>query len=308
MSSFQRQQSFVKESLFAFLQKNCTDDASLSAIDDIVLSYVTSVLEDLGADSIDSFEVEQFVEMMGAYFPGFIGVDTSAVCDWLFTLATTLSQTKPRAESESSSSSSDDFQQNDETFIHWFLRPTENKDGSEASPPKSSDGDVPPEVVIDGDGGSSVDADDDPEEHIQLLQEMFPKVCVLEMTRCLAIADGCPERAAQLIIHRLDSQESFDSSTLLSVGRKFRNNTLNDKQLKESILSRYAFVDKAEDERDHKPITPKTEPKKLIRYRDNKVVSIKGEKFSEIKGDDDEEAVRKATSVSLKPVRQYRFH
>ncbi|GIY18347.1 CUE domain-containing protein 2 [Caerostris extrusa] len=56
-----------------------------------------------------------------------------------------------------------------------------------------------------------------------------------------------------------------------------------DKQLREQILSRYAYIDQDDDYREHKPIIPKTEPKKLIRYRDNKIVSIKGERYSEVK-------------------------
>lgn len=38
-------------------------------IDDIVLSYMLGVFEDVGSD--DGFEVEGFVEMMQAYIPGF---------------------------------------------------------------------------------------------------------------------------------------------------------------------------------------------------------------------------------------------
>ena len=49
------------------------------------------------------------------------------------------------------------------------------------------------------------------------------------------------------------------------------------------------------------------EPKKLIRYLDNKIVTTKGERFVEIKKDDEAEVVKK-TSVNLKPARQYRFH
>ena len=48
------------------------------------------------------------------------------------------------------------------------------------------------------------------------------------------------------------------------------------------------------------------EAKKLVRYRDGQVVSMKGERFSEIKKQDSEEM--KATYVNLKPARKYRFH
>ena len=50
------------------------------------------------------------------------------------------------------------------------------------------------------------------------------------------------------------------------------------------------------------------EPKKMVRYRDGKVVSTKGERFTiETKQDKENEEIKK-TFVSLKPLRKYRFH
>lgn len=48
------------------------------------------------------------------------------------------------------------------------------------------------------------------------------------------------------------------------------------------------------------------EGKKMVRYRDNKVVSIKGERYTEIKKEEATEM--KKTYVHLKPGKQYRFH
>lgn len=44
----------------------------------------------------------------------------------------------------------------------------------------------------------------------------------------------------------------------------------------------------------------------MIRYRDNKVVSLKGERYTEMKKEESEEL--KKTYVNLKPAKQYRFH
>lgn len=46
-------------------------------IDEIVLSYVISILEDLGDDSNaeENIDVDQFAEMMEAYIPGFGTID-----------------------------------------------------------------------------------------------------------------------------------------------------------------------------------------------------------------------------------------
>ena len=49
------------------------------------------------------------------------------------------------------------------------------------------------------------------------------------------------------------------------------------------------------------------EGRKLTRYLDNKVVSTKGEKFTEVKNAEEEEQ-RKKTTVNIKPAKQYRFH
>ena len=48
------------------------------------------------------------------------------------------------------------------------------------------------------------------------------------------------------------------------------------------------------------------EEKKLVRYRNNQVVSTKGERFSYAKQEESEEM--KKTYVNLKPARKYRFH
>lgn len=46
--------------------------------------------------------------------------------------------------------------------------------------------------------------------------------------------------------------------------------------------------------------------KKMVRYLDGRIVSTKGERFTEIKKDNDE--AMKKTFVNLKPAKQYRFH
>lgn len=51
-------------------------------IDEIVLSYVNSILEDLGDDSNaeENIDVDQFAEMMEAYIPGFGNIDRLGTC------------------------------------------------------------------------------------------------------------------------------------------------------------------------------------------------------------------------------------
>ncbi|PIK54552.1 putative CUE domain-containing protein 2-B [Apostichopus japonicus] len=60
-------------------------ESSLSAIDNIVLMYVVGVLEDVGND--DDFDVDNFIEMIAAYVPGFQAIDVAVVCEWIFELS-----------------------------------------------------------------------------------------------------------------------------------------------------------------------------------------------------------------------------
>ena len=71
-----------------------------SSIDEIVLSYVVSILEDLGTETSveEAFDVEGFCEMMAAYFPEFSTIHHAAGCQWMFELEATLSQKKGSGE------------------------------------------------------------------------------------------------------------------------------------------------------------------------------------------------------------------
>lgn len=49
----------------------------LSTLDEVLLSYITGVLEDLGSQASieENFDIEVFVEMLEAYIPGFSDID-----------------------------------------------------------------------------------------------------------------------------------------------------------------------------------------------------------------------------------------
>ena len=65
-----------------------------SHIDEIVLSYVVSILEELGSEwgQEELFDVEAFSEMLTAYFPDFISIPHTNICDWIFKLAAELTK------------------------------------------------------------------------------------------------------------------------------------------------------------------------------------------------------------------------
>ncbi|KXJ07801.1 CUE domain-containing protein 2-A [Exaiptasia diaphana] len=77
-------------------------------------------------------------------------------------------------------------------------------------------------------------------------------------------------------------------------------------KIKNNLVSRYGFVDVNSDSKTYQPSLLKKEEKKMIRYRDNLVVSTKGERFSMIKKQESED--ERKTYVNLKPARKYRFH
>ena len=60
--------SLITESIKCFVINH-----SHSAIDEVLLQYIVSVLEELGDD--ESFDLDGFVEMMAAYIPGFETID-----------------------------------------------------------------------------------------------------------------------------------------------------------------------------------------------------------------------------------------
>ncbi|XP_048472300.1 CUE domain-containing protein 2-A [Rhincodon typus] len=81
----------IQDALTQFIQLHIPD-ADLSVMDEVILSYITSVLEELGSpdSSEENFDVEMFVEMMAAYVPGFAEISSVTICEMMFDLAARL--------------------------------------------------------------------------------------------------------------------------------------------------------------------------------------------------------------------------
>ncbi|CAC5383275.1 unnamed protein product [Mytilus coruscus] len=255
-------ETLVKNCLSKFLKKHDLHDC-IDAIDEIVLSYVISILEDLGDDqnAEENIDVDQFTEMMDAYIPGLSNIDSVEVCEWMFSLSTELSKEK-----------------GDSPYI-----PVDNT--SEPSSPVTDiiGATALPQIdrtEVNGNVESFLgDTEDDP-ELVTMLLEMFPTACSLEISHCLALSNGDPDSAAQLIIHR---QEIGDCIVSSNNSKKKKDMVLDDNKVKSHIINRFSYVDTDADKKTHTPTFQKQESKKLVRYLDNKVVSTKGEKFTEIK-------------------------
>uniref|UniRef100_A0AAQ4QP45 CUE domain containing 2 n=1 Tax=Gasterosteus aculeatus aculeatus TaxID=481459 RepID=A0AAQ4QP45_GASAC len=261
-------------------------DADLSTLDDVLLSYITGVLEDLGSQHSveENFDVEVFAEMLEAYIPGFAEIDSVKVCEMMFNLASKL------ASARTSGKNVEPKARTEENSLKLTPQPCDPPPGKTQCHKTQSEGATAKLPVSEW------------ESQEQHLLEMFPKCGLSEARSALSIAKGDMGEAVRLIIegdiqlspspHNVNQEKSISSRA--------------DKNLKESILEKYMLVDREEDKKTHRPVAPKDPPKKLVRYHGNQVVTTKGERYQLVKKDEAEDL--KKTYVNLKPARKYRFH
>ncbi|XP_076830536.1 CUE domain-containing protein 2 [Brachyhypopomus gauderio] len=275
-------QKIIHEALHDFVRSHIPH-ADLSTLDDVLLSYITGVLEDLGSQAgvEENFDDEVFVEMLEAYIPGFSDIDSVQVCEMMFNLASKLASAR-----------------NPESF--------ELKAGESPTAPTSDHGISVPKVHSHAspvEGATAKMRTPEWDEQEQHLLEMFPKCSVTEARSALSIAKGDMEEAVRLII---EGDVQLSHTPPLSANQGKNISTQADEKLKASILEKYMLVDDEEDKKTHRPVVPKDAPKKLVRYHGNQVVTTKGERYHLVKKDETEDM--KKTYVSLKPARKYRFH
>ncbi|KAL1502676.1 hypothetical protein ABEB36_007789 [Hypothenemus hampei] len=271
------QESTIKDSLFEFVRYHIPD-ADLGLIDDIVLSYVIAFLEDVGSDS--QFDVEGFSEMMEAYFPQFATINHNTICEWMFGLEEKLRKIE-QAETIKGPLSLDISLP--EVFP-TKVKPRSHNNSESFETPKRVH-----KLSEMSDGGSTDSSCCDFPDEMDILQEMFPSVCTIEVKQCLAIAAGDIERATQILIDRQENGQCLSQNTTLTV--QVAKQTIDDAELKSRIIERYSYIDKDALNKEYRPVAPKVEPKKLVRYRDNKIVSLKGERYTEVKKGDDVEDI-----------------
>ncbi|XP_077470027.1 CUE domain-containing protein 2 [Stigmatopora argus] len=263
-------------------------DADLSTLDDVLLSYITGVLEDLGSQQSveENFDVEVFAEMLEAYIPGFAEIDSVKVCEMMFSLASTLAKARISVDGENSMVGTRDCL-------------SKIADRRLSEPQSGRDMQC---LQAQTEGATAKFAAPELETQEQHLLEMFPKCSLSEARNALSIAKGDMEEAVRLIIEG-DVQLS---PTPLNVNQGKNISSVGDQKLKESILEKYMLVDNEEDKKTHRPVAPKEAPKKLVRYHSNQVVSTKGERYQVVKKNETDDL--KKTYVNLKPARKYRFH
>lgn len=290
----------VRSSLEKLLREHAPS-ADASGIDDIVVSYVSGVLEEVAVDGeeVDSAGMK---DVMAAYVPEFDAIPEDAITSWVINMVHVINQEKNKGKTG-----------NDLTLdalISSYPVETRKHHNSQSISETSERSQKLSETSNGSDEHNSTNGDeaDEYSEGLATLLEMFPGTCNLEVQHCLASCGGDLEHATTLILQRQEQGISIraNTSSKLVPGAKGNKNQIDDKEVRMSILNRYGFVDHDDDAREHRPVAPKWEGKKMVRYRDNKVVSIKGERYTEIKKEETNDM--KKTYVHLKPGKQYRFH
>ncbi|KAM9197235.1 CUE domain-containing protein 2 isoform 1-T2 [Dugong dugon] len=277
-------EKIVSAALLAFVQTHLPE-ADLSGLDDVIFSYVLGVLEDLGPSgpSEEDFDMEAFTEMMEAYVPGFAHIPRGTIGDMMQKLSGQLSDTRNKENLQPQSS---EVQGQVPIPPDPLQRPEKLKEETRSSPTAAED-------TQDKAAG----AEEELLPGVDVLLEVFPTCSVGQAQWALAKARGDLEEAVQMLVEGKDGPNQ-------DLPRRLRGPQKD--ELKSFILQKYMMVDSAEDQKIHRPMTPKEAPKKLIRYIDNQVVSTKGERFKDMRNPEAEEM--KATYINLKPARKYRFH
>lgn len=322
----------VERELKQFLKHQVSSEA-LCSIDEIVLGYISNVLEQLRED--EQFDVDEFAEIMAAYIPGFDSLTKEEVCSWMLGLAEKLvyirrssdvavvKEDKVSSESKvvgvlpSSSAEGRHHvgEESDRVLSLQQAKQVRSSSNTTASPDVNS---TYREMKDDCVNSNKMENAEERGDEVSVLLEMFPEACSLEIEQCLNDANGNTEAAVHLML--LKNGESCDDEgqesnlKIVDWSPKVRLPSANNleerkadrESFKEQMMARYGYVDIRQDEITHQPRLNKQENKKPLRYRDNQVVSTKGERFSLVKKQESEDM--KKTYVNIKPARKYRFH
>lgn len=324
----------VKLSLSEFVSKHFPS-ASLDCIDEIVLSYMVGVLEDCSDDGLrpgdfDTLDIDGLMETLAAYIPDFGRVGTDTVGQWLLTLSTALANQRSEYGMSMGTVSGESCdvqlsrQLDDSVQLATSSASTSKTDSNNLHVEQCRHGDVTSATRLSSrqssetrdytkNGYQSETRVSDQsncqirQEVFSTLQEMFPGTCSAELLHCYSAAQGVADQAIQLLLARQETGQSLtDSSQSDPARRRQQRVVLDDAALKQQLLDKYSYQDVDDANKHHRPQLPKSSPKKMVRYLDSKVVSVKGERFTEIKRPETDEM--KKTYVNLKPQRQYRFH
>jgi len=260
--------------------------ASGRDIDEIVLTYVISILEDLveESDPSQAFDSDSFMEMIVAYLPLLEGVDETKVTEWMINLVSDIKN----AKEEKFSSNFDLKSLIEKTTSQAPVKKVRSV--SETSEPELNNKKRSSRLSETSEVGSSDEAEI--EAGVATLLEMFPSCSKVEAVHCLTIKGGDLEMAAQMILTRMEMGEDIKLSQAELLAQLTKPVKVDESEIKRKIMDNYGFVDTENDRKYHRPqlVNKKgQEEKKMIRYREGKIVSTKGERFSQVTKEESEE-------------------
>ncbi|CAI8014173.1 CUE domain-containing protein 2 [Geodia barretti] len=174
-----------------------------------------------------------------------ISFRSSVVCQWVFELAEKQKAVKPRMEDSRSQKPA--APKTEQTSKAKLRTKTRGGNGE-----KSTEGTTSTNDTATGDGGE-----------VSLLREMFPSVGEETISAVLMKCQGDMEEAIQQLlalpeeITRGREMEVKTRGQTRHLGDPSRTEVCGDKDIKESLLARYSFVDTKEDKVTHRPVLSK---------------------------------------------------
>jgi len=258
----------------------------ISEIDDIVTEYVMGILQDLVEceDVEDVFDIECFKEMLQAYLPASDLVKDEMLTDFMMNLVQEL-KNKDNSKELIPGVDINSLIALSTTVKQPMPNQRKMRSESETSEGKSKK-------------GSECAEDEKVEAAVGILLEMFPTTCKIEAVHCITMMGGDLDRAVQLLLTRAEMGQDIKPNQSQMLAKLAKPAEIDDNQLKKKLMDQYGFVDEEEDSKYHKPtMSKKGEDKKLVRYRENKIVSTKGERFTQVTKEESLEMKRTIVNI-----------
>jgi len=303
-----KKNELILSSFLKLIEENNLNKDELA--DEIISSYVVNTinqfyeeyechkiwLDHVEAESI--LDVENFVEIIDAYFSGFSQINKKDIVAWLINMKKEI-EASCKQTSLNENRERNLYTEKDDERLEDNLK-KENSHAKSSTNKKSTI--------------KNKDEPNDP--NINLLIEMFPSIDLTDIKKAYKRCQQNYEKSIdELLCLQNGSIIKKDEIIEEIVSKNQLDLTEEERQaLKEKTVQKFGYI--AVDE-DGNPVTSTSAPKvnwnnekKLVRYYDSKVVSTKGEKFFEYKTEEDLEAEKqlKKTFINLKPARKYRFH
>ncbi|XP_015750796.1 PREDICTED: CUE domain-containing protein 2-like, partial [Acropora digitifera] len=266
-----------------------------SSIDEIVLGYIANVLEQLRED--EQFDVDEFAEIMAAYIPGFDSLTKEEVCSWMLGLAEKLVYI--RRSSDVAVVKEDKV--SSESKVVGVLSSSSAEGRHHVG--EESDRVLSLQQAKQGRSSSNTTASTDINSTYREMKDDCVNSNKMENAE---ESERGPNFPGMRLPWECHDKVFDDKKVRLPSANNLEERKADRESLKEQMMTRYGYVDIRQDEITHQPRLNKQENKKPLRYRDNQVVSTKGERFSLVKKQESEDMKR--TYVNIKPARKYRFH